>query len=247
MGDERLRELERRWRESGSPESEAGWLLERVRLGELDSLMLDLAAHLGHPGARIARGFADPFPTFAEDEEDEEGKRRLLRPWSSKIAQLSAPAARRAAAAAARGALPHYEAVWQSPAPRCGVEELERLVKLGAKGDSQNLKRLGGEVEAAIPDRGYGQPTERVDRAESAGFAVFDALHCFLSPRVGLYGALNLADRAMASSRFESDGASPCDWSRCLASPVSSSAIVALVQAALVPWALGIASDGVEA
>ena len=36
MSEEHLRELERRFQESGSVEDEAAWLLERVRVGDLD-------------------------------------------------------------------------------------------------------------------------------------------------------------------------------------------------------------------
>jgi hypothetical protein len=35
MSDERLRELERRWKETGSVEDEAKYLAERVRVGDL--------------------------------------------------------------------------------------------------------------------------------------------------------------------------------------------------------------------
>ncbi|MBL4846152.1 MAG: hypothetical protein JKY65_11545 [Planctomycetes bacterium] len=52
MGDADLRELERRWRETGSVEDEAAWLLERVRVGDLERGMLELAAYFGHRAAR---------------------------------------------------------------------------------------------------------------------------------------------------------------------------------------------------
>jgi len=51
MSDERLRELERRWRESGELDDEVAWLAERVRAGELSPRALELAAHLGHEAA----------------------------------------------------------------------------------------------------------------------------------------------------------------------------------------------------
>ena len=44
MSDARLRELERRWRESGSTEDEAAYLRERVRVGDLTQERLELAA-----------------------------------------------------------------------------------------------------------------------------------------------------------------------------------------------------------
>ena len=62
MTDTKLRELERRWKESGSPEDEAAYLLERVRVGDLEKEKLELAAYCGHEGARLALG--DEAPVF---------------------------------------------------------------------------------------------------------------------------------------------------------------------------------------
>ncbi|MCW8137500.1 MAG: hypothetical protein KIT58_01180 [Planctomycetota bacterium] len=52
MSDTRLRELERRWKETGSPDDEAAYLQERVRVGDLTQERLELAAYCGHEGAR---------------------------------------------------------------------------------------------------------------------------------------------------------------------------------------------------
>lgn len=60
MGDERLRALERRWRESGSTEDEAAWLAERLRTGSLLPDRLRLAAHCGHPAASLLLGMTQP-------------------------------------------------------------------------------------------------------------------------------------------------------------------------------------------
>lgn len=54
MSDERLRELERRWKETGSAQDEAAYLLERVRMGDLAQKGLELAAYLGHPAAKLS-------------------------------------------------------------------------------------------------------------------------------------------------------------------------------------------------
>lgn len=56
MSDAKLRELERRWKETGSVEDEAAYLLERVRVGDLTRERLELAAYCGHEGARRAVG-----------------------------------------------------------------------------------------------------------------------------------------------------------------------------------------------
>lgn len=51
MSDQRLRDAERRWRETRAVEDEAVLLLERVRVGDLPSDRLSMAAHVGHPAA----------------------------------------------------------------------------------------------------------------------------------------------------------------------------------------------------
>jgi hypothetical protein len=51
-GDDRLRALERRFRETGTTEDEAAWLRERVRTGGVGADRVVLAARLGHPAAR---------------------------------------------------------------------------------------------------------------------------------------------------------------------------------------------------
>ena len=48
MSDERLRQLERKWRETGAVEDEAALLRERVRTGGLLPDSLDSAAYCGH-------------------------------------------------------------------------------------------------------------------------------------------------------------------------------------------------------
>ena len=56
MGDSRLRELERRWRDTASLDDEAAWLRERARSGDLLKSDLYFAARLGHTAATIATG-----------------------------------------------------------------------------------------------------------------------------------------------------------------------------------------------
>lgn len=54
MTDSRLRELERRSKETGSVEDGAAYLLERVRTGALTAEQLSVAAYCGDPSARLA-------------------------------------------------------------------------------------------------------------------------------------------------------------------------------------------------
>lgn len=62
MTDRRLRELERRWQETGNVQDEAAYLVERVRAGDLRRERLELAARWGHAGARQAVESGDPWP-----------------------------------------------------------------------------------------------------------------------------------------------------------------------------------------
>lgn len=54
MTDTRLRQRERKWKETGAVEDEAAYLLERVRVGDLEKERLELAAYCGYGAAGIA-------------------------------------------------------------------------------------------------------------------------------------------------------------------------------------------------
>lgn len=75
MSDERLRELERRWRETRAADDEAAYLAERVRVGDLTSERLSLAAYVGHPAAAKAIGDG-PSDTLLDPIELVEGLER---------------------------------------------------------------------------------------------------------------------------------------------------------------------------
>lgn len=85
MGDESVRELERRWRQSGDPQDEGRWLLARARAGQLAQAALETAAWLGAPGAvHAAPGAAEPPPR------PQDPWAGLLR-WSARLDELLAP------------------------------------------------------------------------------------------------------------------------------------------------------------
>lgn len=67
MSDERLRELERRWKETCATQDEAAYLVERTRSGELDQNRLELAAYLGHAASLVALGDEAPEVLTADD------------------------------------------------------------------------------------------------------------------------------------------------------------------------------------
>jgi hypothetical protein len=56
MSDTKLRDLERRWKETGTVDDETAYLLERVRVGDLRRERLELAAYCGHEAASAAIG-----------------------------------------------------------------------------------------------------------------------------------------------------------------------------------------------
>lgn len=62
MSDLHLRELERKWRETGSPADEAAYLRERVRAGQLPAQKLAFAAYCGHYPAQLATAHASQLP-----------------------------------------------------------------------------------------------------------------------------------------------------------------------------------------
>jgi len=62
MSDERLRELERSWKETATVESEADFLLERLRAGRLTKKKLEMMAYFGSEAGQLALHDDLPFP-----------------------------------------------------------------------------------------------------------------------------------------------------------------------------------------
>ncbi len=90
MSDERLREVERRAREPGTPDDQAAWLVERLRMGRLTRRRLEAAAHCGHEGARLVLG-TKPLPAPTR-----EWARRLVEPGERELAVVALAAVARA-------------------------------------------------------------------------------------------------------------------------------------------------------
>lgn len=65
MTDQRLRGLERRWKETGDIADEAAYLNEKARAGLLEEEWLELAARLGYAAARACRSSVDAFGTVS--------------------------------------------------------------------------------------------------------------------------------------------------------------------------------------
>jgi len=62
MADETVRNLERRWRDTQTPQDLSAWLRARQQSGELSQVRLRLAARLGSAVARELVGLDSPEP-----------------------------------------------------------------------------------------------------------------------------------------------------------------------------------------
>lgn len=117
-------------------EDEAAWLLERLRVGELDQARFALLVHLGSEAARLAAGTG----SGRQDEPD-------LAAWSHGIVDAGARVAFLAALAAAQATV---DAEWESP-PRAVAElvSLLRGCREGAPG-AERLRQAASQAEAVI-------------------------------------------------------------------------------------------------
>jgi len=214
VSDADLRELERRFRETGSVEDEAAWLRERVRVGQLDETRVQLAAHCGLAAALLAT--ESPMPTVALD---------TLVTWAEvqRTAHCSSVAVR-AAVASARAAIADWEqeAMLHAMQVIHAVESwalcpcLEHAVAAGEALDALHAEL---DVEAAGETR--------------SAFALDAVIHAanYASTRDGRLreDLFEWAGKA-ASHAVESAGRS-----------VGVPAVLDAVRAELVPWALGYA------
>lgn len=62
MTDQRLREIERRWKETGAVEDESAWLQAKVQAGLVSQARLRGLAALGYPAATRLQQVPDPHP-----------------------------------------------------------------------------------------------------------------------------------------------------------------------------------------
>ena len=132
MSDQRLRDLERRYRESGAPSDEADFLREAVRAGRLEERLLLIAGDLGHPAAR---GALDLDPISAQEVE---GLGHLLRErWGQwELVNISHALARRVFPAHATGSEVGGEL-------RAALESVAAWLKSPGSDSRSELYRLG--------------------------------------------------------------------------------------------------------
>lgn len=104
MSDESMRELERRWKQTGLPVDEEDWLRERVRAGELSPAQVELMRYCGPPNVSGETSFA-------------------LRPWILGLIKFgrAGEVAAAVVAVAARRSLGRAETVLSREVYQCAV------------------------------------------------------------------------------------------------------------------------------
>lgn len=161
MTDAKLRELERRWRETGAVEDETAYLQERVRAGTLDDHRLALAATMGCAGARRVLG----LPDHEALEDPQEIAKRLSR-WGKE-------ALVRTAFAFARQVLPLWNAAHcDDLRPRQALECVEAWVEAPTE---ENERQAGEAALAAHAAADLETPYKGGETA--AGFAARACAH----------------------------------------------------------------------
>lgn len=181
MADPGLRELERRWRQSGAPDDEARWLVARLRKGELDAGRLELAACCDHrPADQALRavGIA-PSPTS----------------WVTDVRRWGDDPCVRAGLVAARLALP----VWAEAFPADGRPAA--ILDLVARW----LEAAGGErrdAEQAVLDAEDAAVAAQAEVEDAADLAASWGAHLAEQAAVAaLYAARTLQAAARESPR----------------------------------------------
>jgi len=137
MSDERLRELQRRWQESGAPEDGAALLRARLRGGSVTPARLALLAHLGEPAAVLVLGedAPDPIPSASG--------------WIDALGRFELEAHVRAAVAAAVRLRPSYERGHPGD-PR--FEQALEAVWTWLRTPGPDTQRAARQAAEALPD-----------------------------------------------------------------------------------------------
>lgn len=193
MSDARLRELERRWKETNSPDDEAAYLLERVRVGDLTRERLELAAYCGNLAAAQATGIA-PLPGLD---------------WLRFL--LESPTAQTLAACALCGRL---ERLWRASMSMCRPAEFA-LRSLRSHKQNESTSATPGPFDIAPGNTTYNPASTMADRtiayaaanatilavrALKAGLQMDDMTACLET--LGSSGAVLLAETKQELARL---------------------------------------------
>lgn len=165
MSDERLRELERRFKETGSVEDEAAWLGERVRIGDLDEKRLRLAGYLGHPAALACLGVSQATWRTLWDED--------LPGWIFSLESFGREALVRAGLAIAHAAEEHVE-----EAPSARTAELLAAVEAWCREPDELLASRAWELSSWVLQEGFEGTSEGDARLALLVGGIGQAVHC---------------------------------------------------------------------
>lgn len=210
MSDERLRELERRWQESGALADRADYLREQVRFGELEAERLRLAWFLGAPAAALALETTPAPPAPPE-----------IGAWVEAVGTCGLEALRRLAIAAADHAA---RLSTSSGIPPRALSAAERQVLAPSEEHERAALREAAALRE-LPDFPMRTPSDVAQAAEQAARAAVasssqQALSCALSAARAARAAL---DR----------------WPALPSEPPSERRLQAAIARELLPWALG--------
>ena len=230
MTDQELRELERRFRETGTAADEANWIRGRLRVGELQRDRVRLASYLGHEAAGRLLDEKETAPSVAGDSYDAETCYfPLLAVWTRGLCRFGREPAVRAGLAASTATLPVFEGAYPGcQEPRAALELVEEWVLDQTPDRAERAVRAGldSEEPVCMVEPHWGPPRDE----ELVGFGP-------------AYCALTLADAETLlghGSGQLSDFASAAVVSLNGAAHVTSSAeVLQIVATELVPWALG--------
>ncbi len=241
--DERLRELQRRFRASGDIEDEVAFLGELVRTERISRGRLGCAAALGHVAARRVLGDDAPMPPEGPDD-----LRRVLvgLGWGGKEAAI------RAGLSIARRFLPHCGPRARfTPAAKEAVDAVESwLEEPSAEGVARCARAAGALDQASLKSRASAwaaQPIRVV--AETAGWEPrgnesvvevnrLDADGEVAETRVTVSPEAASHLRQLADYTRESLASATVGGAR-RAPPPTLAELVDLVRDSVLPWALG--------
>ncbi|MDC3379091.1 hypothetical protein OAX78_02280 [Planctomycetota bacterium] len=220
MSDERLRELERRWKRTGSAEDEAAWLSARVRTGTITERRLQVAAYLGHSAAAdalIAAGY-DP---------------RYIPPWrQGSITHLASGLSEFGAEVCARAALAMGPLV---PERALDDEEVFGNAYLNRMtGSDREEARVASENWIVCPCADCSRRASQFLQRLAAGWSELDRRFTPSLPPEG--GACRIASQG---EKYERKGVEAGEAAMHASRVVGEAEARAALCGELVPWALG--------
>ena len=88
VSDERLRELERQWKTTGTVEDEAAWLQAKAQAGLVSDARLSVLAVLGYPAATRLQQVPDPHPLELPGLDEPENTWDVFCGWFAALEQI---------------------------------------------------------------------------------------------------------------------------------------------------------------